>query len=215
MNLSIVVVGETLQLDARHAIHWPRRDWLLIADLHLGKASLLRQAGAAVPRGTTTRDLQRLGDLIDDYRPQRLIVLGDLVHGTETLDADWLQRVAEWRRRHVDLSITLIVGNHDRHMRLPTIETVDELDAEPFLLRHAPSVHPNRHVLAGHLHPAVRYRDGRIPQRWPAFWIGSRRSVLPAFGSLTGLAPMTAERDDQVFAATPGGILTLPARGVR
>ena len=208
-HLSIDLAGETLTLDARRAIHWPARQCLLIADLHLGKASLLRQAGAALPRGTTTRDLDRLGELVADYQPQRLIVLGDLVHGAEPRAADWLHSVAAWRERHPLLAITLVAGNHDRHYALPDIDKVAELDTGPFLLRHAPATRKDRHVLAGHLHPGARYRDGRLAQRWPAFWIGSDCSVLPAFGQLTGLAPMEAAAGTRVFAATPGGILDL------
>ena len=198
-------------LDAKRAMFWPSESALLVADVHLGKASLMRQAGAALPRGTTTGDLDRLSALVADHRPQRLLVLGDLTHGAETLDAPWLQKFAEWRREHASLAITLVAGNHDRHMVLPEldIDIVPDLDLPPFHLSHAPTTHSQLHVIAGHLHPAARFRDGRIALRWPAFWIGERRSVLPAFGSLTGLAPLSADRADRVYAVTPGGILAL------
>lgn len=211
MTHSIELAGERVLLDARRAMVWPNQNALLIADVHLGKASLMRQAGAALPRGTTTGDLDRLTALVADHQPKQLVVLGDLTHGAETLDAPWLQRFAEWRHTHVSLAITLVAGNHDRHMVLPEldIDVVPHLDMAPFHLSHAPAAHARLHVLAGHLHPAARFRDGRIAQRWPAFWIGERRSVLPAFGTLTGLAPVSAERTDSVYAVTPGGILAL------
>ena len=211
ISLAIELAGERVLLDARRAIFWPREQALMIADLHLGKASLMRQAGAALPRGTTTRDLERLSELAIGHRPEHLLVLGDLTHGTETLDAPWLQRFSDWRRAHTSLAITLIAGNHDRHMTLPELDinVVPHLDLEPFRLSHAPSTHEKLHVLAGHLHPGARFRDGRIAQRWPAFWIGERRSVLPAFGSLTGMSPVSAERMDRVYATTPGGILAV------
>ncbi len=208
---AIDLAGEHVFLDARRAMVWPRHSALLIADLHLGKASLMRQAGAALPRGTTTGDLDRLSSLVADHQPTQLLVLRDLTHGAETLDAPWLQRFAEWRREHTSLAITLVAGNHDRHMVLPEIDidVVPHLDVGPFRLSHAPATHASLHVLAGHLHPAARFRDGRIFQRWPAFWIGEQRSVLPAFGSLTGLSPAPAEATDCVYAVTPGGILSL------
>lgn len=211
MTLAIDLAGERVILDARRAMAWPRKNALLVADLHLGKASLMRQAGAALPRGTTTRDLDRLSALVADHQPQHLLVLGDLTHGAETLDAPWLARFAEWRRAHASLAITLIAGNHDRHMVLPELDIaiVPQLDSGPFRLSHAPAIHGRLHVLAGHLHPAARFRDGRIFQRWPAFWIGERGSVLPAFGSLTGLSPASAARADRVYAATPGGVLAV------
>ena len=211
MTLAIELAGERVLLDARRALVWPREGALLIADLHLGKASLMRQAGAALPRGTTTADLERLSTLVADYRPQHLLVLGDLTHGAETVDAPWLVRFAEWRHAHAALEITLVAGNHDRHMTLPDlgITVVPQLDMAPFHLCHAPALHAQLHVVAGHLHPAARFRDGRMAQRWPAFWIGDQRSVLPAFGSLTGLSPSSPDQIDCVYAVTPGGILAL------
>lgn len=211
MTHAIQLAGERVLLDARRAMFWPRANALLVADIHLGKASLMRQAGAALPRGTTTRDLDRLTALISEHQPQRLLVLGDLTHGAEAEDADWLHRFAQWRGEHAALAITLIAGNHDRHMQLPQldIDVVSHLDIETFRLSHAPATHASLHVVAGHLHPAARFHDGRIAQRWPAFWVGEKRSVLPAFGSLTGLSPAPAERADRVYAVTPGGILTL------
>lgn len=212
--LAIEVAGESLLLDARRAIHWPRLRWLMVADLHLGKASLMRQAGAALPRGTTTRDLDRLGALVDTHGPQRLIVLGDLIHGRERLEAEWLEAFARWRGAHAGLELVLVAGNHDRHMPLERFGfvVVGECEAGPFVLRHAPDPHASLHVIAGHVHPGVRVRDGRLRQRFPAFWSGPRRTLLPAFGSLCGLSPNDAANDDRVYAATPGGVLALGTR---
>jgi len=214
MQLDAIVAGESVRLDARRALYWPRRRWLLVADLHLGKASLLRQAGAALPHGTTTRDLDRLAELVGDYAPERLIVLGDLVHGRERADAPWLRRFAQWRSLHAALPFTLVAGNHDRHMAVTDlgVDVVEHIDAAPFVLRHAPDPHAALHVVAGHVHPMALLRDGRVRHRLPAFWLGPRRSVLPAFGSLCGLTPRAAERDDRVVVVTPGGVVALAAR---
>lgn len=209
--LDVVVAGAAMQLDTRRALVWPSRRWLLVADLHLGKASLMRQAGAPLPRGTTTRDLARLGALIEDHQPSRVIVLGDLIHGAERLDAEWLATFATWRARHESLELTLVAGNHDRHMPLARFgfDIVAEIEAAPFVLRHAPDLHPHLHVIAGHVHPAVVLRDGRTRQRLPAFWLGPRRTLLPAFGSLCGLTPREADAGDRVIAVTPGGVVSL------
>lgn len=209
--LAVEIAGEPLLLDARRALFWPRRRWLMVADLHLGKASLLRQAGAALPRGTTTRDLARLSALIEDHRPDRLIVLGDLIHGAERKEAAWLDTLATWRSAQADVELVLVAGNHDRHMPLTAlgfaIET--EIVAEPFLLLHAPDRATDLHVLAGHVHPGIVLRDGRMRLRLPAFWSGPHRSLLPAFGSLCGLTPRQPDAGDHVFAVTPGGIVDL------
>ncbi len=215
--LDVVIAGETMRLDHRRALFWPRRRWLLIADLHLGKASLMRQSGAALPRGTTTTDLARLDAVIAEHAPERLIVLGDLVHGNERKAADWLSTLARWRGRHLSLELTLVAGNHDRHMPLHALgfDVLVELDAEPFHLAHVPCTHAALHVLAGHVHPAAIVRDARLRHRLPAFWLGPRRTILPAFGTLTGLAPIPAASDDHVYVLTPGGLLVLGMRAHR
>jgi len=209
--LALSIAGEPLLLDARRALFWPRRRWLMIADLHLGKASLLRQAGAAIPRGTTTRDLARLDSLIEDHRPERMIVLGDLIHGAERKPAQWLDALAAWRARHDAIELVLVAGNHDRHMPLAALGFSIEpaIVAEPFVLLHEAEPMTGLHVLAGHVHPGVVMRDGRMRLRLPAFWSGPTRSLLPAFGSLCGLTPRLPDAADRVFAVTPGGVVDL------
>src|ERR1700756_929743 len=91
------IAGLRMRIDARRALFWSDENALLIADLHLGKASLLRQAGTALPPGTTLEGLARLSSLIADYCPQRLLILGDLVHGAESHGAQWLEIFAAWR----------------------------------------------------------------------------------------------------------------------
>ena len=212
--LDIEIAGERVRFDARRALAWPRRHTLFVADMHLGKASLLRQAGAALPRGTTTSDLDRLGDLLAAHAATRLVVLGDLIHGNERTDAQWLHTFAHWRTRHPDIELVLVAGNHDRHMPLQQFgfDVVDEWTDAPFVGLHHPSRRSGAHVLAGHVHPAAWLRDGRLRQRHPAFWNNSDSTILPAFGSLCGLSPLAAPAGMHTYAATPGGIVRTSAR---
>jgi uncharacterized protein len=203
------IAGERMHIDARRALFWPQQNALLVADLHLGKASLLRQAGAALPPGTTTQGLARLSSLVADYRPQRLLILGDLVHGAESRKAGWPTIFAAWRDAHAALELLLITGNHDKRATLDQlrVDRVDEWVIGDILLRHTPEPQPNRYVLAGHLHPGATLRDGKLVHRYPAFWIGPRRCLLPAFGLLTGLTPASPEKNDRLAILTPGGVL--------
>ncbi len=207
------IAGRRMRLDARRALFWPESNTLLIADLHLGQASLLRQSGAALPTGTTMQGLARLSSLIADYRPQRLLILGDLVHGAESCAAPWLASFAAWRDAHAALELLLISGNHDKRSTLDRLrlEGVDEWLIEDILLRHKPQPHSNRYVIAGHVHPGAKLRDGRLTYRYPAFWIGPKRCLLPAYGLLSGLAPSLPEKNDQVAILTPGGVIIRPA----
>jgi uncharacterized protein len=203
------IAGRQMRIDARRALYWPQQNALLVADIHLGKASLLRQAGTALPPGTTTQGLTRLSSLIADYRPHRLLILGDLVHGTELGEAPWLKIFAAWREAHATLELLLINGNHDKKGTLEQlrVDGVDEWVIDDILLRHTPASHPTQYVIAGHLHPGATLRDGRLTQRYPAFWIGPKRCLLPAYGPLTGLAPSSPEKNDRVAILTPGGVV--------
>jgi DNA ligase-associated metallophosphoesterase len=203
------IAGQRMRIDARRALFWSNENALLIADLHLGKASLLRQAGTALPPGTTTEGLARLSSLIADYRPQRLLILGDLVHGAESQAAPWLKIFAAWRDAHPGLELLLITGNHDKPATLDQLRVggLEEWEIGDILLRHKPDLHPSRYVIAGHVHPGATLRDGRLSHRFPAFWIGPKRCLLPAFGPLTGLASSSPEENDRVAILTPGGVV--------
>ena len=51
--LAIKLANEPMVLLGARALYWPARSRLIIADLHLGKSHVFRQAGIAVPRGAT------------------------------------------------------------------------------------------------------------------------------------------------------------------
>ena len=97
MEHTLEVAGETLTLHADRALFWPRVRWLLLADVHFGKGAVLRRAGVALPTGQTVTDLARIDALIAHYRPERLVVLGDLVHGQALTDTPWVEDVRRWR----------------------------------------------------------------------------------------------------------------------
>ena len=213
-EMRLRVAGETLELHAERAVHWSRRNCLLVADVHFGKGSVLRRAGVTVPTGQTSGDLARLDELIAHYRPQRLVVLGDLVHGEAPLDAPWIGLVNAWRQRHAKLAMVLIAGNHDRHFdarELGFEVAGDELALAPFLLRHAPATVSGSYVLAGHVHPGIVLRDGWRRHRLPAFRFGADCALLPSFGALTGLHATPAQSGERIVAITPGGLVPLDA----
>ena len=58
---------------------------LLVADLHLGKAEVFQSFGIPLPSDEDRGTLQRLERICTRYRPRRLIILGDLIHGRQGL----------------------------------------------------------------------------------------------------------------------------------
>jgi DNA ligase-associated metallophosphoesterase len=217
-GLPLEVAGEPVRLDAARAVFWPRRATLLVADVHFGKAQVLREGGVPLPRGSTGADLARLDALLDRHAPRRLLVLGDLVHGRGDPDATWIARVSAWRAAHARLDCVVVRGNHDRHHDPSRLgfEVVDgSLHEGPFVFAHEPAPDPRGYVIAGHLHPGVVLRERHAPRaRLPAFWFGTAVGVLPAFGRLTGSMPVRAAAGDRVFAVAADVVLPIaPPRG--
>lgn len=204
-HLPIELENTELWLLADKAIYWPGQQALLIADIHFGKAAAYRQLGQPVPHGTTQANLQRLDSLLARYRCSQLIFLGDFLHAPESQTPATLDQLHHWRATHPDLAITLIRGNHDRRAGDPpatlNMTIVPEpLLLGPFALQHEPVPHPTHHVLAGHLHPAFRLRGrGRQSLRLPCFCIGAQLSLLPAFGSFTGMMEVDADPGRRLF----------------
>ena len=209
--LAVELAGEQVRLDAGRALYWPARHTLLVADVHFGKAQVLREGGIPLPRGSTHGDLARLDALLDRHAPERLLVLGDLVHGRTAPDAGWVDRVAAWRAARPGLECVVVRGNHDRHFDPARLgfDIVDgALHEGPFVFAHEPEPDPRGYVLAGHLHPGVVLRERHAPRaRLPAFWFAATAGVLPAFGRLTGLMPAQAAPGDRLFAVGPGMVL--------
>lgn len=213
MTRDIVVAGERLTLHAQRAVYWAAQRMLLVSDVHFGKGAVFRRAGIAVPSGDTDDDLARLDALMLEFAPERLVVLGDLVHGAATERSAWVERVCAWRRSHADIDVLLIAGNHDRHfdVRSLGIDVVpDRLDVAPFVLSHHPHPQAAGYTLAGHVHPGVVIRDGWRRHRLPAFVFDRDVGMLPAFGTLTGLYEVQAAPGREIIAVTPAGLI--PAR---
>lgn len=204
-HLSIELEQTELWLLADKAVYWPEQQALLVADIHFGKAAAYRRLGQPVPHGTTQANLQRLDALLARYSCRQLIFLGDFLHAPESQTPATLAQLHRWRAQYPQLEITLIRGNHDRRAGDPPATLDMKIVAEPlllgpFALQHEPTLHPSHHVLAGHLHPAYRLRGrGRQTLRLPCFCIGPRISLLPAFGSFTGMMEVDADPGRRLY----------------
>jgi DNA ligase-associated metallophosphoesterase len=199
------LAGEELWLLPEKALYWPAQQALLIADVHFGKAAAYRRLGQPVPQGTTTANIEVLDRLLARLPCRQLIFLGDFLHGPGSHAAGTLNALAEWRARHADLPMTLIRGNHDKRAGDPpaalNIRVVPEpLLLGPFALQHEPDTHPERHVLAGHVHPVYRLNGkGRQRLRLACFRLGERLSLLPAFGAFTGGYQVEKDAQCRIF----------------
>ena len=212
----VTLAGETVELLAERALFWPGARTLFVADVHLGKAAAFRAGGVPIPRGATANDLARLDALIDRTAALRLVVLGDFLHAAAGRVAALHTVFTQWRAAHASLSITLVRGNHDERAGDPPPDwdiTVvsDPHPLAPFVLCHEPATPRTGHALCGHVHPGVRVA-GAVHEsvRLPCFVLGRRRTLLPAFGRLTGLAIIAPTPGETIVAIAGSRLFTLP-----
>ena len=218
--MHIDLCGETLELHPDRALHWPRRRTLIVADVHLGKGAAFRRAGLAIPSGDTRRDLARLDALIAAFRPERLLVLGDLFHAPMQASEIWFDDVDAFRARHAGLALEVLRGNHDRALhRVPPGWRIDWHEGSrhepPFVFAHEPGDDGRGYGMAGHLHPVLKLRSSTDRLRMPVFWLRERHAVLPSFGGFTGGHPITRQAGERIYAVGPTGVLEIPAMAPR
>jgi metallophosphoesterase superfamily enzyme len=141
-SMSLTLADEALDARADGSLAWARTRTAFIADIHLGKAATFRRFGIPVPERASD-DLARLDTLIDEARPERLVILGDLFHAKLGLTPHVMDAMHAWRARHTQLEIILIRGNHDRSAGdpAPSLGITPHnapYDMAPFALLHEP-----------------------------------------------------------------------------
>ena len=202
--------GETWQLLPDKAVFWKRQRLLFLSDLHLAKDMHFRKNGIAVPTGMTGKTLKRLGNLIHQYQPERILLLGDLFHSERN---NAVEEFATWKKSGTAIKFQLVDGNHDilpeSDYKLMGIELLgSEYSIGPFSFRHEPPDNTNlSFTVCGHLHPAARLTGiGKQSLRFPCFWQTSKMFVLPAFGEFTGGKTIHPAADDSVYAIAEGDL---------
>jgi DNA ligase-associated metallophosphoesterase len=215
-DAALRVAGEEILLLPERALFWPRTATLVVADLHWGKAATFRAAGIPIPMGTTSDDLARLDTALLRTCARRLVVLGDLFHARAgRIATRTLADLRVWREARSALEMLLVRGNHDRHAGDPPEDLrINCVNAPafvpPFVLRHEPSATEGAYTLAGHIHPGIVLAGpGLQRERLPCFWLSSRTAVLPAFGSFTGLGPVSPAPGDRIFVIAGDEVLAV------
>lgn len=211
--MELKFLDQTLVLLPEKALFWKENNLLVIADFHLGKTSLFRMKGFALPGGSTTNDLIRLSALTKVTGADTILFLGDLFHTKSSVTSQTLDAASRWREENSHLSITFIRGNHDRRAdelaRKLNIEIRgDSCEIFPFLFSHKPEEHPDKFVIAGHLHPAVRLAGpGKQREKLPCFYFTKHYAVLPSFGIFTGTYVIEPKPADRVFVVAEDEVI--------
>ena len=191
----------------------PANRCLLVADLHLGKDASFRSMGIPVPAQLNAETLSRLDRAVHETRPQRAVILGDLVHDQHSLTNAVIDQFDAFLSKQCDIEFQLVLGNHDRRaisrwpkqwrLMVRHSITIDRMQ----LVHDIAGVNPesNAFVVGGHWHPVVRLGGRADAVRVPCFVLGESYAVLPAFGPVTGGRVIARATADQTLIAAADG----------
>jgi putative SbcD/Mre11-related phosphoesterase len=143
---------------------------LLIADPHLGWEMQLQEKGIHVP-SQTQKILNKLIAIITEYRPDALVIVGDVKYTVVSSELGEWQDIPDFFQKLQGYigDIAIVRGNHDANLEPLLPENVRLLPATGAVLGDVGVFHGHRWpspallgcktLVMGHLHPVVVFRD--------------------------------------------------------
>jgi putative SbcD/Mre11-related phosphoesterase len=143
---------------------------LVIADPHLGWEMSLQEKGIHVP-SQTSKILQKLVSLLIEYKPDRLLILGDVKYTIVASEPGEWHDIPDFFndvKRYV-AKIGVLRGNHDANLEPMLPEGVEMYSASGIAVDDVGLFHGHKWpspallgcktLVMGHLHPVVVFRD--------------------------------------------------------
>jgi uncharacterized protein len=205
---SIQVRQQTFTLTNQRALFWEEQKALILSDLHIGKTAHFRKNGIALANHIMKNDLERLSILIEYFKPEKFIVVGDLLHAGDNSDVD---EFCEWRNQFHDLQFHLIEGNHDRiskklESKLCLNFKSELLEIDNFILIHDFEKKQPKFQITGHIHPGFVINSSVKKIKLPCFVVTENQILLPAFSEFTGLDTKNLPKKGRFYVFTDAEI---------
>ena len=169
------------------ALFWPARNALLVADLHLEKASWFARFGQMLPPYDSHATLTALARDVARSKATTLYCLGDSFHdrfGCDRLPDDARALLTSLT---ASLDWVWITGNHDAGFVDHCGGRIEEeIIVAGIALRHEAIAGDPTPEISGHFHPKLRlHMKGRNVSR-RCYVASATKLILPAYGALTG-----------------------------
>jgi DNA ligase-associated metallophosphoesterase len=192
------------------ALHWPAEEALLVADLHLEKASWFARLGQFLPPYDSQATLQALEGEIERTGAKRLYCLGDSFH--DRFGCDRLPTAARDLLNFLTSRVdwVWIVGNHDVGFIDHCGGRIEEeCEVGGIILRHEAEEADSRPEISGHFHPKLRLslRGRSVSRR--CYVASASKLILPAYGAFTG--GLDAGHPEIVKKVGPGASALVPS----
>lgn len=185
--IQIIFAGETFLADTRRVLYWPARATLVVADLHIGKAFDYTSRATLLPPYEVQDICDRLAKVVEDYRPQRVICLGDSFHRASSF-----QNLHDSERGCLEALTksgpqwVFVEGNHDADITESEWKLLDEVPETRLDFRHQP-IRQEKPQIVGHFHPKFRRLvNQRNMISKPCFAWDENLFIMPAFGTYAG-----------------------------
>ncbi len=205
---------------------------LVVPDLHLGFEKELAEKGIAIP-SQTEKIFSRIRKLIDALRPDRLIFLGDIKHGTVLIQPNEWREIPKFFERLLKLveRIDVIPGNHDGDIdkllpdkvELATVRglTVEDGRKRVSLIHgHAwpgPETFAADGLIMGHYHFTIRLTDSTGLRSFEPVWVmakWNRAKAAAAYLKTMGIRakdPLRSFRTNFGVGVKSPTIIVMPA----
>jgi putative SbcD/Mre11-related phosphoesterase len=184
---------------------------MVIADLHIGWEMSLSDKGIHVPT-QMPKLLKKLTNLISIYKPEKLLILGDVKHTVATAEIGEWHDVPDFfsELKNQTQEISIIRGNHDGNLEPLLPENIKILSATGITIGEvgffhghrwpSPTLLKCRTIVMGHVHPVVAFRD-------PAGFRITRQVWVKANCNGTRLAETLLQKNKIKIKETPEGTL--------
>lgn len=215
-----------LELNAEKTAWHAETETFFCADLHWGKEATFQKASLPIPYQSLESNLNRLSSLVEQLRPKRVVVLGDMVHGSSSFTDSFrttMHRFWDRQSGHGDCGWILVEGNHDRRAKSEIKKWPVQIVSPPWRFEDFICVHdpmeislesvfqPGQMVMAGHIHPAFSMPDNG--EKLACFVFRQNTLIFPAFSDFTGRNLVDAKETETVFLIRHGEIVSFsPSR---
>jgi hypothetical protein len=171
-----------------------KKEWICVADLHLGIEVQLRRSGFNIPTQSPKMlsSLESLSSIAD-----RLIILGDLKHRIPAVSYREDKEIPPFMRRLGEMyeEVVVVAGNHDGGISAVLPGEVKKISGAGTLIEDTGFVHGHvwpskasmsgRRLVMGHIHPSVLLIDSIGSKSNEKCWLRSgfdRTRTLERYG---------------------------------
>jgi len=181
--------GTVLELYSNKVLFIPFTRELLISDIHIGKAEYFQLNGIPITNNEDEYNINRIYKLINEFKPNKLIILGDLFHSKYSLNKKLISKVERLFETFKN-KIELIEGNHDKGCQIKDHSYLKEKESLNLIFTHEPIKKKDNKILniCGHYHPKLIIKNNHDKLSFKCFALDSLNNnlYLPSFGDLTG-----------------------------